>query len=140
MCSAAASIERRGVPRVDHHDPQEDRDDWVHERSQVAKAGRAQDRPEDGAGEPEGEQERCLVREDRVLDHVAEDEVVAQLVHGPDRRDRQQEKPAGEAQLARRGGRVPIAGQVRRTPVVGDAERQRQQEWEHGGHLHSPDA
>ena len=71
-------VERRGVPGVDHHDPQEDRDDWVHERSQVAKAGRAQDRPEDRAGEPQGQQERRLVGEDRVLDHVAEDEVVAQ--------------------------------------------------------------
>jgi hypothetical protein len=29
---------------------------------------------------------------------------------------------------------------VRRTPVVGDAERQRQQKWEQGCHLHSSDA
>ena len=111
----------------------------MQQRSQVTKAGGGEDGPEHRAGESERQQQRRLVGEDRVLDHVAEDELVSELVHRADGRREQQDEPATEAELAKRRWRAVVLAQVGDAAEVRDGERRREQQCDHGGHeRHSP--
>ncbi len=129
-------IERRRVPGVDDDDPEADRQHRMHQRSEVAQARGAEDRPEHRAGEPDREQQGRLVGEHRVLDHVAEDEVVPELVQRPHRGHQQQEEAAAEAQLAKRRWRVPVPGEVGDPAKVRDGERQGEQQFDQRAHGH----
>ena len=102
-------VERGDVPDPHHRDVEDDREGGVGERAEACARGAdaARHRAQEHAREAEQEEDRREVEQQQVLDHVHDEDLLAEAVDGGDERDeRRSARPP-----RKHGSRQPGSGE-----------------------------
>jgi hypothetical protein len=115
-------VQRRDVPDVEDPRPEDERDHRVGQGADPAQPADREHRLQDRAGQPQDEQQRGDVDDQQVLDHVAGDQLLGELLEGRGDRDEQHDDPGREAGQTPGRHRSALRSQVRGADRVGDPD------------------